>query len=287
MPHHTDKNCRVTEGDHRQKRYRIRLLGNHFLLLMTLIIGLTTTIGTLYVIIRLKLTKDFGVMRLIDNDGIEELLINQDLTTNTFIPMRELRLEKIVAKSIKISSSLNQRDGQAEINVDQDTISMQAETFSSGVDNRNYQFRIQKDVNILEVPDSIRNIKSIRAPSSGQLLPEYSQKAVGLEVKSSGKLELSGNMGLRVHSRNMDIKSPGPLSIESKEGSVTISTYDGLYIPNLQHKNNEEQLRKRLNITEQSIESPSQGAGYDYQLCISRDDGNVFRALGHCSQHPA
>lgn len=284
MPHHTGKNYQVTEDYHKQKRYRIRLSGNHFLLLVTLIIGVTTTLGTLYVIIRLKLTKDFAAMRLIHNDGIEELLINQDVTTNTFIPMRELRLEKIVAKSIKISSTSEQNDRQAEINVDQDTISMQAETFSSGVGTRNYQFRIQKDVNILEVPESIRNIKSIRAPSSSQLSSEYSRRKFGLEVKSSGKLELSGNMGLKIHSRNLGIKSPGPLSIESKEGSVTISTYDGLYIPNLQHKNNEEQLRKELNITEQA---PSQGTGYEYQLCISRGDGNVYRALGHCSQHPA
>lgn len=271
-----------------RKRVGVRFLGNQLLLILALAVSLTTTLGILYLIVRLELTKDIEVIKLSKiEDGSEELSINEDLSVDTLIPQNELRFGRISSDSIKIVSAANQKHQRTGIQVGSNSISMQAQTFSSGLNSPGYLFTVERRLNVLEIPESIENIRAIRAPSSKKSRnpTESKEREVNLEILSDGNLELSGNRGLRVHSRDLSIDSSSSISIESKEGPVRIMSKTGLLLPAVQYKNNHDILKRKLNRTERLSESSILEVPDEYQLCISRDDGSIFQTLGACSSH--
>lgn len=254
---------------------RLKLLGAQILLSLTLIVSLITTIGTVWLIFRLRLGKSIGVMEYNhDEQGNDELVFNQNLQTDTLIPHDNLRLDTLTGKHIEILGSTKDHQEGAQITMMRDSINMQAKVFSSDVFQNAYSYKLPKKLNVLDVPNGVNNVKVIRAPSSKR---SFSADDVGissnLEIYSQKSLDFSGNMGLRIHARKLHLHSPETILLGSREESILINS-KGLLLPNLPLE--DVYLRNMLIKTNKSTIDGNQVVPIKHRLCIRRDDGLVF-----------
>lgn len=266
---------------------RLKILGTQFVLLMTLIFCLSTTIGTFWLILRLRLNEDITVVEWSAKDSPNNghLVFNQDLVLDTLSPQAGLRMQRLIGDEFRITGFNKKTRAQAEILIDQDSIYMEAESYSAGLLNDQYSFKLSKKVDLLEIPNGINNIKVIRTPSSRRNLPvteEIGDRPTNLHVSSPDRLELSGNMGIKAHSRSMYISSPKDIHIVSKEESITFKADMGLRLVSIPHKNTDDSLTE-VNMTVYDMLSASnKDQSGEHQLCISRDDGRIYKTMEVC-----
>lgn len=262
---------------------RLKLFGAQVLLFFTFIVSLITTVGTIWIILRLRLAKDLQAIQYDDQNG-GQLVFNQGIVTDTLMPQENLALNMIHGKQIEIIGSLdNQR--QASILLKGKSVHMQAATFSSGSHNDEYSFKLPKKLDILDVPNGLKNVKVIRAPSSGKIftLNNNEHSRSDLEISSPQQLDISGNMGLKIHSRQMHLKSPDSISLDTKEGSISINS-KALMLPGiLEESLYSKELLEKLNKSGDKFTDNNQNSKNKHQLCVSRDDGLVFQSTsGTC-----
>lgn len=263
---------------------RLKLFGAQVLLFFTFIVSLITTFGTIWMILRLRLAKDLQAIQYDDKNG-GQLIFNQDLVADTLMPQENLTLNMIHGEQIKILGSLDNQK-QASILLEGKSVHMQAKTFSSGSFNDEYSFKLPKKVNTLDVPNGLRNVKVIRAPSSEKIFTlsnnEYPRS--DLEIRSPQQLDISGNMGLKFHARQMHIKSSDSIDLDTKEGSISINSR-ALRLPGIpQESLYFKELLEKLNKSESKFTDSNRVLKNKHHLCISRDDGLVFRSIsGRCS----
>lgn len=121
--------------------------------------------------------------------------------------------------------------------------------------------KLARSVNNIEVPAGIKNIRYIRSPD-------------GLDVAASGELELSGNMGLRVHSQSLDIGGEQGCEIRSREGSINIVAEQGLLLPATKHIDESRWLQQE--------DQAGSNQNLISALCLDRDVGEIFQAPDAC-----
>lgn len=258
---------------------RLKLLGAQILLFLALVVSLVTTVGVIWIILRLNLTND---LKLVESDqnrlNDNELLFNQDLFIDTLSPQKTLQTRQIIGNEIKITGSDNSIEPQAEIYLNQKSISMQAQSFSNGR-SQEYSFKTPKRTEYLDVPNNIRNVKVIRALHPHKdLSPADKNHGMSVDIVANGKLDISGNMGLKVHSNHINIISQDSINIESKEESITIMAEKGIRLPSLDCKGNDENSSRSFDESTSSIQSTMS----KFQLCINRDDGLIFQSINFC-----
>lgn len=247
--------------------HALELMTGQLVLSVTLALSLLTSIGTFWIIFRLGLATDLEAIAIqTEHRNGEELVFNQNVFVDTIMPQESLRLNQITGKSISISESPDYLDG-AGLFIDSDYISATARSFSSG--NNDYKFKLSKKLTVLDVPHGIKNVKVIRAPSSGG----SATRDYDLNLMSTNQLELSGNLGLKIHSRSILMNSPEYISIESKEDTITILAEKGLYL-----MLSDVEGKGFVHEETRSIGSDLVEASNRHNLCISRDTGMVFLA---------
>lgn len=260
---------------------QLKLLGTQVLLIFALILGLITASGTIWIISRLRLAKESQAIEYNEqNEG--QLVFNQDLMADTLLPQENLTLNMVLGEQIEISGS-SDGNKQARILLQGNSINMQAKVYSSGSDRDQYSFGLPKRLDILDVPHGAKNVKVIRAPS---LRKGYVKNKANpnLEIKSLQQLDISGNMGLKLHARQMLIQSPDSIVLDTKEGSISINS-KALRMPAIVH--GASYFREILDWTNRPedtlTDSNHQATTNKYQLCIGRDDGLVFQSTkGTC-----
>lgn len=253
---------------------RLKLLGGQFILFITLLVSLLNILGTYYIILRL--TKIHEVVNVLpDEKNGDELVFNQDLIIDKILLHDGLRTQKIQSNQITVSGSSGSKGRQAKLSLDPNSVSFEAKSFTLGEVGENLTFRLAKRLNALEVSHGIKNLRVLRAPSLKK--NESSDSDNNLEVLSTGKLDLSGNMGLRAHSHKMYIKSPDLIDIESREESIILMARRGLILRSISLANDMTSNEEMSNMIIGNVKEQ-----FRHQACISRDDGSFYQALNDC-----
>lgn len=259
----------------RREYKQLKLIGTQVLLFFAFIVGIITTIGTIWIISRLRLAKDFQAIEYHEQNA-GQLIFNQDLMADTLIPQGNLSSNIIIGDQIEISGSPNGKK-QARILLQKNSINMQAEVFSSGSSRDEFSFKLPNRLSILDVPNGVRNVKVIGAPSSKKASP-IDRVESNLEIRSEQQLDISGNMGLKLHARHMLIKSPDTIDLDTKEGSISINAKT-LRLPSILHGASYfREILEWSNRSEDKLSDSNRATTNKYQLCINRDDGLIFQS---------
>ena len=255
---------------------KLKLLGGQFLFLVTLVINLATSIGVVWLIFRLSLNKIDPLEPIIQLDhqaSFDRFVLNRDLSADSLIVQDKLSTNMIDHEQVSfvgVSGDI-ETGAQAEISLNSDYVSMQADSIGPGPDE-DYSFWLQQRVSELEVSNGIRNVRAIRAPlgSERYYSEDEGSQMGGLEMSSPDGLELSGNRGVGVHSRRISVRSGESISLESKEESVHLQ---GRYLlmPSLEHYSILSATDERGSIADR------------HQLCYNKDTGQLFRSRAACS----
>lgn len=256
-----------------------KLIISQIMFVITFIINIFTTIGIVWIIFRLGLNKDPQSIVMINeqNLGSQQLVFNRDLVADTLVVQETLRTNSISHEHISIVGN-SDRGPNAEISMNPDYILMQAESFGPNSED-GYSFRLPTKLEKLEVLHGANNVRAIRSPLQRDFssLSEKSNRPFAhMEIKSLDELELSGNMGLRVYSRHIKVKSPNKISIQSREGTIVIRSSSRLLMPSIQ-------LVNATNSTDMDdYFGNNHVTAEKYQLCISKGDGLIFKSQGSC-----
>lgn len=261
---------------------QLKIKSSQFLLFFTLLVGLLTTIGTLWIIFRLNLT---SLKRHLEFGPGNDLHIRQDIITDSFMPFGEVDYKEIVGDTIKISSPVDSKL-PTEINLDNETVLMQAKIFSSSQTNDQYSFRISRRLQTLEASKNSNNVKLIRSPGSVHKTSSRRSMNKKLDIISRNQLELSGNMGLRVHANQMYFDSQQSIKIQSKEESIILLIEKGLHLPAILHENHYKELLSYQNTSMDTSYATNNNNRFSeplkQQVCIARDNGMIYLSADSC-----
>lgn len=248
---------------------RLKILSGRLLMLVTLFVNIITTIGVIWVALKIGLYRDPQRRSIDISEGTNgyELFLNEGIQADTLIVDDKLGVESIVHEQISIVGQANSKSPQPEISINQDYISMQAKSFGldDSLDNQ-FQFKIDRELDSLDISHDAYNVRSIRADG----VPTSSND---LSFESTEELELSGNLGATIHSRDIVLKSKKGITISSGENVIDIRSAGGLFIPNIQFASQSEDMElNELDTSDKRL-----------QLCIRKSDGSLFRAqLNDC-----
>lgn len=245
-------------------------------LIVTFLISSLTTLTTIYIIFSLRLNNDIGIIRVDKiSDNLSQLVVNQNLHIEKLVPSEEIQFESITSPTISISSrnSQNQNESPTSVLMNKDEILIRAEHFSTG-SSRPLEFRIPRKLGSLRVPHGIHNMKLIR-PFDAHANPSIRHRnSSKLEITSDSGLQLSGNLGLRAHSFQSQYSSRHLVEIDSREGSITLSAADGIYLPNLA-RSQPRKVDSRYMLDSDLHDWVNEDK---IQLCMSRESGLIYQA---------
>ena len=253
------------------------------LLAMTLVINISMLSALIWLTVQLRLERDSEIIRMhihVDSLGGHELLFDQNVSADVLIPHDNITLQNISAKQIRISSPSISEKCAASILLENDSILIQAESFRSDASVRP-EFKLTRRLKKLESQSGITDIKTIRGLSPNESYKNSNHNVTSnLEIRSSDELELSGNMGLRIHSREMHAKSPKSILIESKDESISLVSEKGVRLPDVPRK------IECSTGTPKAANLPDVGNQIGHQITsqqvfISRDDGLVSLGPRH------
>lgn len=193
-------------------------------------------------------------MTALGGQSTRNLIFNQDVSADTLVVQDQLRTNTIIGEQISLSSKSSQGPPNAQISLNPDYISMQTSDEAS--------FAMPRSVEKLEASHGLKNVRAIRLP-----LHSVGQDS-GLEIISNKELELSGNLGLGIHSRAIQLESTDLVELFSREGSILIRSGEKLLLPSIGLASND---------VGSFMGEPSQQTG-THQLCISRSDGLVYQS---------
>lgn len=265
-------------------RDELRRLGSQFVFTMTLIINIVTTIGVCWIIVKLNLDKDLdNIKQEIEEKPGGELSFKQSLSTDRLMIQEILRTKSITGEQILLSGSDNTAEPQAEIYLDQNYLSMQAKSYRSNT-GKEYSFQMPKLVEELHVPSGIKNVRAIRASAMQITSLSNNRTSSGtFEITSRTKLELSGNMNVKVHSQKVRLASKERITIQSKEDTITILAGRGLILPSIPQERS--MMSNPSEVLANGYE-PGRSWMSDVpeksQLCINKDDGMIYKAVETC-----
>lgn len=254
----------------------LKFLGGQVLLLVTLAINILSALATTLMIFRLGITEDTRVLK--SDPESNQISINQNvLSDSLLLSQGDLRSRVIEAERILIDSPASRfQDSSAQILMQDNSISMLAKSFSAlDMGDTGLSFTIPKRVDVLEVPPGINNIRAIRS----QMRRENNQAQreptdlYNLDIISSGSLELSGNLGVSMHSKYIDIESHDSITLTSNKQSIIVSADRGIYLPSIEVS----QRHVQNAISGNSDVERKEG----YELCIDVD-GMIYKSVHSC-----
>lgn len=274
----------------RKNQDRLKLLSGQFLLLVTLLLNIATTFAAIWTIFKLGLNESnlSGKLFNIDHGTPigDVLTFNKDVAAFSLIVKDQLGLDEISNEMISFIAKDSSDVHPVAISLNPDYISMQARSYGPGQaqPHSQYLFRIDREVDRLDILGTIHNVRSLRSI----VRKEQADSSVDsdLAIVSNDQLELSGNLGMSVHSKDLIIESGDRIIIESKEESLEIrSALGGLSLPDLHvHQEHLESIGHNSNEGENSISdiftNQAQRASL---LCIRRSDGMVYKAAASCN----
>lgn len=241
----------------------LRLLRGKTVSILTLLICFFTNICTLWIVFKLDLI-DWRSSRPISSMYTkDQLLFNRDIMADSLAPKMGLKLSKIVGKQVSILGG--QHRDQFGIIMDRDKIVIQAKTFKSDAFG-DLSFILPHRVDSIDIINDLENVKLIKSPYS------ISKSAkIGLQLTSMQGIEISGNMGLTLHAKQLNINSSDSISFTSKEKSLTLESSDGIHVPLL---GLEPETQAAVDRETNSIfgGEPDQLMG---KICIDRSNGFV------------
>lgn len=258
-----ETNSNSTKPFKNEKKYMLTLM-IQLLLSISVVLGICLSSTLFYVIQHIELFNGNHIVDLVsdvsDNLGIE---IKQNVQADRLEAQEEVFLDKILAERIEmaIRKSSSKEEQYTSINMEGDTVSMQAQSFGPQPTGKAFSMRIANRVNSIEVPAGLRNVRYIRSRED-------------LDVVASGGLELSGNLGLRVHSDSMEIGAPQGCKICSKEGSIDVIADRGLLLPSTRHIDDFKWEEESSHVVGKQREF--------YSLCLDRDEDEIFQTSGSC-----
>jgi hypothetical protein len=241
-------------------RDRLRVMIARSLVVFTFIVNLATTIGVIWVALKFGFNQNTG--RLSSDEIIE---------TDTIIVGDRLNIKSIDHEQISIVGKSNAKSIQAEISLNPDYTSMQARSFgSSGSNNDQFKFKLDRKLFGVELSSEAHNVKSIQA-GIGRGAEEQPDSSGDLSIRSPDEMELSGNLGLNIHAKDITLKSRKGITIVSGENVIDIGASGGLFIPDIQiiNQNDDLELNEDANLD---------GVATKRQLCIQRSDGLLYKA---------
>lgn len=260
------------QGNKQRDKEEMKFLGGQVILLVTFALNVLSTLAIILIIFRLGITDKTRVLKL-DLDS-NEISINQNvLSDSLLLSSGDLRTRLIEAEQVSLDGSASHLgDSSAQISMRSDSISMRAKSFSASEvgTEMGLAFTIPKGLNVLEVPDGINNLHSIRSPVTTR--KDQSQgKNTDLDLSSSGMLELSGNLGLSVLSKDIDIESQNFISLTSNKESITVSAGNGIYLPSI------------MSINQYSREHSArpEAESERYWLCMNAE-GMLYKSIESC-----
>lgn len=273
-----------SENEHPEQT-DVRTINNYlmwrFILFASLVtipcsISIYTTWKTVDVIMKLRVLQEKKLIHSMS----DVIWLNQDVSVDALRVHRAIRLSKILSEQMMIhgedGSNLEAgQQNQARIHINTDSIDMHARSYGFMNENGDYSssLRLANKLDVLEAPGGIKNLKAIRGQSSGE-------QSSDIDIISNSDLEISGNMGLKSHSKEVLLDSKDSIHIESKEDSIVINSKDGLRLPNLHLKDNNKDVTQDIKILSkiQNDEFNSlYGSPDSHQLCIDSEDGRVLR----------
>lgn len=281
--HHVDRR-RVSEtsgnGLLEVNKEQLKLLCGQFLFVITFVFNIATLVGVLWVIFKFGLSQNFSSLIKLSEDGPNKSLrFDQNIQVDTLgIQAGEsLRACRIINEEIYLSTGRkwSEKDGKIQtatpvaISLSPSHISMQAESYGQS-EHEDSRFRLvtPKRLEQLDIVSGLHNIRSVRP------LQNLTGKNLGrnLDIKSGEQLELSGNRGVNVHSKGLELSSPSEINIESKEDAIIMQLNGGkLLLPLLPL------LDSRLEYFPPESSSP-RSLGDKRQLCIDKTNGLLYQA---------
>lgn len=255
---------------------KLRILSGRLLMLATLLVNIITTIGVIWIAFKIGINRNPQELmyHIIEGANGDELSFNENIQTDTLVVGDSLGAESISHEQISIVGKTANKSPQPEISLNPDYISMQAKSFGpdGSLDNQ-YQFKLDRELENLEISHEANNVRSIRASfdRAGEGVPGRSGD---LSIESSDELELSGNLGLAVHSKDIVLNSKKGIVITSGENVIDIRSAGGLFLPNIQFVSQSEDI-------ELNAENDLDNDDRRRQLCIRKSDGSLFRARMH------
>lgn len=262
MPRFTKMRDKLLLG---QEQARASQLLSQLMLLLAFFANLTTSVAIIWTIIKLGLHEQPQPIVLGQNElNQTELVFNQDLSTDTLIIQDELRTDSIVSEQVSIIAKSNDGLGppDAQINMNSDYIMLQTSDQLLAE-----SLRLPKRLNKLDVAHGLSSVRAIRPPKTKQLKGEPH-----LEILSNKDLELSGNLGLGLHSRQVQLKAASSIDLSTRHGAIVIRAGAGLRLPSV------------LSILDAKDLLDDEQVAWEAnrkQLCIDRNNGQVY-ASGSC-----
>lgn len=260
----------------------LSLLSGQFLILATFMLNLITTFSAVWTIYKLNLgdkEAKWSFFAIDHETPIGDMfLFKRDITLNSLFISGRLEVSRLENDVLSIGGGSDQTGQmQTGLNLNSDCILMQAQHFGSNPSaDSKYNFLLEREVNNLDVNGDIDNLRSIRSPISGL------KEEVNMRIGSSDRLEFSGNSGLGIYAKRIELKSDVWISVESKESDIEIRSglvNDGLHLPNLSVHISDigTQPNDALmsNIKQAANFMSTDSAEEIYSICIKQSDGSL------------
>lgn len=208
----------------------ISFLSNKVVTGLVLFLSLSTSIAILLIILRLAPSIE-SISNLLAGERYK--IFDRNLQVNTLIPENELKVSKILGDQIEISCGpqLN----HLYTRIAKDRVDLQAKSFAlqSG---QELTFDLPDKVDTVEVKNNIKEIRLIKSPSK-EINSYLHNSSQDLKFVSSKTMELSGNLGLVLHSKESHVSSTDSIQIESRGRSIRFESSKGIMLPSLKTNN--------------------------------------------------
>jgi hypothetical protein len=264
-------------------RDRLKLFAKQVALLMIFIVNIFTIVTSILLMNKYGLyyNRQSSGLSIVDSKSENEpgtVQINKDVDLESLIMADRLRIKSVQNDHILITAGDDQADTpQAGIFLTHDYITMQAASIGPSPDE-NFAMRLNREVDDMHAFGTCRNIRSIRSKNNvgGGSIKRTSEDDVIMIDSDHDELELSGNLGLQVHGRDVKVSSKEGITIESKEDIIELRSPGGLYLPNLPILDHE----LETTYSEARLEGQSQRPDEDRrrQLRIDKSDGLLYQA---------
>lgn len=260
------------QGYHKRDKEDLKFLGGQALLLVTFAINLFSSLAIVLIILRLGLARDTQILKL--SPKRDEIVLNQNVVADSvLVPGSGFETGILEADKIVLRSASRLQEEPAELSIDANSIRMRARAFSHAqYGHPSISFTIAKQSDRIEAPNGIYNLRAIRSQmrmKKAHLEDDFRD----LDLQSSNSIELSGNLGVSVHSRDIDIESPEAIILTSRSDALVISAGNGLFLPSVQRVQREFQDSDSSTQTDPSSER--------FNLCL-RTDGMLYKSPGLC-----
>lgn len=266
----------------KEKYNKLSIVSTTILTLISSITTLYTLFGIIWLGLRLQiLTNDLQLMEI--DEKLGEIIINKDVQTDSLsLGGKGMKLNQLLSNQVIMSIVNSNHKQQPEIHIDESSIVMQAKSYGSS-QNSDYSLLLSKRLNNLQVNEKITNIKLIMSHGTHKHINESDERS-NLEIVSKEKLELSGNLGLKVSSSKIEINSFESIYLESKEDSIQVTASDGLRLPNILTKDmdyndlfTQDGNSKTFNSDSKFSNELLGSLDKKQQLCINLENGRVYK----------